>query len=161
MKKQPSCWNGKKWKNAAFEKPAGVSGKRFLKQRTYWLITRGQLVRALHHRQRSYPKRNFIPSCKNILNLPQAEHIHPVRRREPRLYFRAGEKAVISDSTLSFFNRTDKAQRRSDAAAKPTEPGERLYSSYIMEKPNSDHTKKGGADRFGNHAAPPRAGNIS
>ena len=33
------------------------SGSR--KQRTHRLITR-----ALHHRQRSYPKRNFIPSWK-------------------------------------------------------------------------------------------------
>ena len=38
------------------------SGSR--KQRTHRLITRGQLLRALHHRQRSYPKRNFIPSWK-------------------------------------------------------------------------------------------------
>ena len=38
------------------------SGSR--KQRTHRLITRGAAIESMHHRQRSYPKRNFIPSWK-------------------------------------------------------------------------------------------------
>lgn len=78
------------------------SGSR--KQRTHRLITRGAAIESIAPQTKELTETEFYSLMESILNLPQkTTPVFPCRR-----------KAVTKDSTLSFFNRTDKAQRRSE-----------------------------------------------
>ena len=119
------------------------------------------ILRALRHRQKELTETEFYSLHGKHLNLPQAEHF-TVCHREPRPYFRQEKGGDYKDSTLSFFNRTDKAQRRSESAI--ASAAYRAGGAPLQQLPMeevSDYTK-GRRDRFGNHAAAPCAvGNIS
>ena len=133
------------------------SGSR--KQRTHRLITRGAAIESIAPQTKELSEAEFYSLMESILNLPQAEHF--IRSAtENHAQFPGRRKAVTKDSTLSFFNRTDKAQRRSERHCQRSLPSRGASLQQLLWRSQRLH-QKGRRDRFGNHAAAPCAGNIS
>ena len=124
------------------------SGSR--KQRTHRLITRGAAIESIAPQTKELTETEFYSLMESILNLPQkTTPVFPGRR-----------KAVTKDSTLSFFNRTDKAQRRSERHCQRSLPSRGASLQQLLWRSQRLH-QKGRCDCFRNHAAAPCAGNIS
>ena len=133
------------------------SGSR--KQRTHRLITRGAAIESIAPQTKELTETEFYSLMESILNLPQAEHfIRSATENHARIS--GQEKAVTKDSTLSFFNRTDQAQRRSERHCQRSLSSRGASLQQLLWRSQRLH-QKGRRDRFGNHAAAPCAGNIS
>ncbi len=66
------------------------SGSR--KQRTHRLITRGAAVESIAPQTKELTETEFYSLMESIFESAAGGAFHPVCRREPRLYFRAGER---------------------------------------------------------------------
>lgn len=66
------------------------SGSR--KQRTHRLITRGAAIESIAPQTKELTETEFYSLMESILKSAAGRAIHPVCRREPRPYFRAGER---------------------------------------------------------------------
>lgn len=130
------------------------SGSR--KQRTHRLITRWAAVESIAPQTKELSEAEFYSLMESILNLPQASGLP--QKTTP--VFPGRRKAVTKDSTLSFFNRTDKTQRWSERHCQRSLPSRGASLQQLLWRSQRLH-QKGRRDRFGNHAAAPRAGNIS
>ena len=69
-------------------------------------------------------------------------------------------KYAMKKKMLSFFNRTDQAQRRSERHCQRSLSSRGASLQQLLWRSQRLH-QKGRRDRFGNHAAAPCAGNIS
>ena len=125
------------------------SGSR--KQRTHRLITRGAAIESIAPQTKELSEAEFYSLMESISSgLPlRTTPVFPGRR-----------KAVTKDSTLSFFNRTDQAQRRSERHCQRSLSSRGASLQQLLWRSQRLH-QKGRRDRFGNHAAAPCAGNIS
>ena len=145
--------------NAAFEKPAGVSESGSRKQRTHRLITRGAAIESIAPQTKELTETEFYSLMGKHFESAAGGATHRSAQKTTPV-FSGRRKAVTKDSTLSFFNRTDKTQRRSECHCQRSLPSRGASLQQLLWRNQRLH-QKGRRDRFGNHAAAPCAGNIS